>query len=310
MVEPVTATAAVEKPAPAPVAQEFDPAQEAIEVELPAELTPPEAEPEAEPTEKPEAEPPGAKEPAEAKAPQEPRKPAKGRVVPKEALDAERDKRKRATEAYKAAETQRQQYESELARIRAEQEIKKEGPPTKYDELPDLNTVAAKIKEEVQAVFEQRLNAAEAASLRRHVALSDYYFRRENEDYDDVLEKSGVAAAIKIDPATGRPPDPYLWNHIFRSMNPAETAYNYGKGKLSDKTEAEAEIRGEERGRREVTDKVIANASRPRGIAALPSSSASRTGLTRADIDRMSDAQKARLKSSRPDVWRWYLGGD
>ena len=230
-------------------------------------------------------------------------------VVDKGALDAEREKRKatqRELDDYKKIEGARERFDAERRRVAGETATK-EVVAVDYNDLPDMNAVATELRKQMDVQMGNRIGTMESDFLRAKVTMSEQFMRTQHEDYDEVLNESGVQAAIAF--VEGRPVDPFLWNLIFRSDNPGLTAYTYAKGKLHEGTEVAAESRGEERGRREVVEKIHGNADKPRGIANLTASSAQEGGLTRRDIDAMSDEKKAWLKKNRPDVWRFYLGG-
>jgi hypothetical protein len=164
----------------------------------------------------------------------------------------------------------------------------------------------------MQEDFGQQIGRVRMESITAKVTLSQEIMRSRLKDFDQVLGDAGVLEAVKIDAATGKAKDPFLWNLIYLSENPALTAYEYAKGKLEEGeevSEVEIEERGAQRGRKEIVTRVIDNASKPRGIATMPSSTAAEGGMTRRQIDAMTDEQKAWIKKNRSDVWTWYLAG-
>ena len=290
-------------PNPAPQVSPDPTEEERVKVELPAEMKSPADESAVAVEEAPPAE-----EVAVEAAPEvvEEKRP----LVDKGALDAEREKRKatqRELDDYKRIEGARGRYDEERRRL-TEEATRKTVTPVDYNELPDMNAVAEKLREQMETHMGNRIGVMESDFLRAKTVMSEEFMRSRHDDYDQVLQDSGVQAAIGLD-AQGRPVDPFLWNLIFRSDNPGLTAYTYAKGKLHEGTEVQAETRGEERGRKEVVEKIHGNAGKPRGIHSLPASSAGETGLTRRDIDNMSEDQKRWLKANRKDVWRFYLEG-
>jgi hypothetical protein len=303
----------------APETQVVDPDQEVLEVQLPADLlqdVPVEVPADAEtPTPGAEGSEPAATT-AEGAPPATETRPPDGEkrapMVPKAALDAERSRRKEYQRKFEESERLREEYHQEAARARREAEARRQPERPNYEDtnrFKSLNDIAADLEQRIEQRVRGELAARDAALVAEKVARTQTAFERDHKDYRDVLRRSGVLADIRPDAQSGRPRDPWLYQHIYQSEDPARTAYEYAQGRLAKEREADAEIRGEARGRRETVQQVVAAADRPRGIGALPGSTSARTGLTRPQIHAMTDDQKARLKKDRPDVWQWYLGG-
>lgn len=290
------------------------PQDDVLEVELPPELAQAvqEAPAETPAAEAVPAEEAGAPETVAAPIPapeEEPAKAAKRPMVPKAALDEERARRKEYQRRYEEAERARQAYLAEVARARAEAEARARAQVRPdYDQMASLRDVAEAIRQETLSEVQQELAKRDMLILRERVRRSQAEFERDHSDYRDVLQRSGVLDDIRPGP-TGEPKDPWLHRHIFLSDDPARTAYEYAQGRLATELKADAEVRGEARGRREMVRQLVRAAERPRGIGGLPGATTARTGITRSQIAGLSDAAKVRLKRERPDVWEWYLGG-
>jgi len=291
-----------ETPAPDDVLRVELPA-ELLEVEPPEETPPPEKVPPETTEEKPPVETPPAKGvPETPPAPPIPTD-GKGGLVPAEAGGL-----------YDAVEQARARFDAEQARLRGE--TKPEPPAAiNYNELEDQNAVMKAFGEVVARQIKEASQSARDETLRVKVHLSQELLRVQTAalkatglDFDAVIEQSGVLKDIVPD-KQGNVADPFLRMWVYGHENPAQAAYEYGKGRLSKKVQADAEVRGEKKGKQAIVEKVLSNANKPRGIAALPSSTPTTKGVTRAQIDGMSDAKKATLKKDHPDVWRWYLGG-
>lgn len=308
MTEPVTVTPEPATPAVTPTP---DPAEERLDVQIPPELLTPEvpagdAEPET-PAAAP-VEPPAVTTAATPAAPVTPpsiAQPGKGGL-------------------FEQVENARKEHEAALARTRTP--VKEEPEkPINYNDLEDLNAAFTAHDQRTQQRINKAVRGVQEQALTRIVTISQELARVQTShlkrlkpdgtvdlgnslDYDSVLERSGVLMAILPDPKTGQAPDPFLAQWVYSHVNPAQAAYEYGKGRLTEQVEATAELRGESRGKAAVVQQVVANASKPRSISSLPNSTAGQTGITRPQIDRMSDSQKARIKKEMPHVWRWYLG--
>lgn len=289
--------------------------EERFEVEFPPELGSPEV-----PAPSPEGAEPESKEP---EAPPEAPTPAAPRLVDQRALQEERARRKRATaerddyrQRYEALEVERRQHyqaeqarQAEESRRRAEAEFRALNP----DNAPNLASAFQQYDQITQRRIHEAREEVRRDALLSKLHLSERILRRElseggRDDYDEVLERSGVKDDVTLGPS-GQPRDPFLHRAIFGSPDPARTAYEYALGRLSSTRTAEAEARGEQRGRAEIIERVTGAAHRPRGIASLPGSAGPQTkpGYTVKDIAKMSLEQKGWIKKHRPDIWNRYL---
>ena len=57
---------------------------------------------------------------------------------------------------------------------------------------------------------------------------SERRMKRTVADYDEILERSGIQAAVALD-SDNRPADPLIWKRIYLTEDPAATAYKMGK---------------------------------------------------------------------------------
>jgi hypothetical protein len=177
------------------------------------------------------------------------------------------------------------------------------------DDEESLRSAAPKLGE----FLNQRFIDPTFVKLRQgQLRLSERLARRDYADYDKVLQESGVEDAISVD-ADGKPGDPAMWKKIIRdSEDPAEDAYQLGLAILKQKNGGTEKGSGaadddiddlndnsgdRAAGRREVTERVTKAASKFVGVRHLPAAPGRETKrlVTRADIDKMSDEEYARL---------------
>ena len=71
------------------------------------------------------------------------------------------------------------------------------------------------------------LPAGDLAVLHLKVMESERTVRAAIADYDNILERSGIKAAVQLD-SDGRPADPLIWKRIYLTEYPAATAYKMG----------------------------------------------------------------------------------
>lgn len=265
----------------------------------------------------------GPKEPAEEK------KPAGDGTPAKEVTDA--DKVKNLQHAIREERGKRRSVLAELEETRArlrlvdddrqrqQSEEAKAARAAKLDEAVDIKDALPHITEAVRADLDPFIASARRAGIKA----SERVTRLIHKDYDEVLQKSGVQAAITIDPATGKAPDPVMWNMlVLRSDDPAEDAYNLAldllekqgtarpdpEPKKAEETVVLDEKAGDRTdGRREVLETLSQNADRPRGIGSLPAAEGKVVRrLTSEAISQMSDAEYARLPAHIREA---YLAG-
>lgn len=191
----------------------------------------------------------------------------------------------------------------------------------KLDEAVDIKQALPHITEAVRADLDPYIASARRAGLKASERVS----RLIHEDYDKVLNESGVSAAVTINPATGKPPDPVMWRMlVLESDDPAEDAYQLaqdileqraaedpsGVKKVGDtKVDVVLDTTGGDRadGRREVLETISTNADRPRGIGSLPAAEGRVVRkLTPEAISKMPDEEYARLPQHIRDA---YLAG-
>jgi hypothetical protein len=296
--------------AEAPAAPTADaPVEERFEVEFPAELAAGPPDGDAEPSAPPSPEPTPV-----ATAPRP--------VPPAPAAPAPDARATRYRSVAEQAETARQRYADEHVRTQAAAEADRSrrarGQRPDFDKVKSLNEIADYVQHETAVALRLQREALRQEMIERTVTISERHLRALHEDYDAVLERSGVATAITMD-AQGRVADPALWRAIFESPDPAETAYAVASERLAGAGRAtpgaapsvervtEAERRGVERGRAEVVTQIHAVGRQPRGLRALPGSPTQKASYALTDIEGMSDDQKMHIKRTRPDIWRRFM---
>ena len=240
------------------------------------------------------------------------------------ALREERAKRRDILSKYDTERRLREDAEAQArnAEERARQEKERADRLAKIDEVDDLGKAVPLIRDEVAQEVEGRVRPVVDRALIISIRNSQNAAAGKHTDYFELLEKSGVEAAITIDPKTGRPADPDMYRLIFmQSDDPGEDAYRLARQILDRKegrkpeeslAEENVDVLDEKagdraQGRREVIDRLDKAAERPRSIGNLPSSGGSGpTKLTRRQIDNMSDAQRRNLPEH---VIEWWLSG-
>lgn len=271
----------------------------------------------------------GPKEPSEDKKPEGDGTPAKVTDADKAknlqyALREERDKRREERHKHRSVLAELEETRTRLRlvdeqRQREQSNEAKAARAAKLDEAVDIKEALPHITEAVRADLDPFIASARRAGIKASERVS----RLIHTDYDEVLQKSGVQAAITIDPATGKAPDPVMWNMlIIRSDDPAEDAYSLALDLLEKQgiarpdpapPQATETVVLEEKagdrtdGRREVLDTLSQNADRPRGIGSLPAAEGKVVRrLTSEAISQMSDAEYARLPAHIREA---YLAG-
>lgn len=236
------------------------------------------------------------------------RAPKGGKGDTKVALRSERVRRRSLLT--ELDETRRLLHDAE-ARLEAQEAAdQRKSRLDKLDEAADLKEALPLVTEEVSAAMAPVVERTRA----RFVLMSQKLAMKEHDDFEQVLEEAGVAEAIELVPTVVdgkkvmRPRDPVMWKKLFEdSDDPGEDAYALAAEILvargtrvaepDDKTEVLDEKSGDRAaGRREVLDTVRHNAERPLSIRHVPVSDArERRAYTKADIDKMTDAEYARL---------------
>jgi hypothetical protein len=223
-------------------------------------------------------------------------------------LETERALRRQAEEARAAADERARNEAARAARL------------AKIDEVNDLSEAVPLIREDVVLDVEGRVRPVMDRALALAVRNSQAVAASKHADFFDVLEASGVQAAITL--TDGKPGDPDIYRKIFaESLDPGEDAYRLAQQLLARQEGREPtrepddeaiatfdEPAGDRaQGRREILDQLDRTAQRPRGIGGLPSSGYSGPQkLTRRQIDAMSDQQRSRLPEH---VIEWWLSG-
>lgn len=208
---------------------------------------------------------------------------------------------------------------AEQDRVSKQSDEQREARNAKLDEVADIKEALPHITEAVRADLDPFIASARRAGINASERVS----RLIHPDYDEVLVKSGVQAAITIDPATGKSPDPVMWNMlILKSDDPAEDAYQLGLDLLDKQGTArpapkvpadpgavvlDTKAGDRSDGRREVLETIATNADRPRGIGSLPAAEGRVVHrLTSKSISEMPDEQYARLPTHIKEA---YLAG-
>lgn len=341
------AAAAQEKPTVRPA--EAEPADEIFEIEdipegVKLETGDEPAEAAVEETPEPE-EPKGkakaAKKPAAAKDKDEDRLPASTRE--------EREKRKKYAKLWEETEAEKEKLEAQLRAARGQQQVVSskltadqraalKEKANKAETMGDLLEVALEEIERREARLE---NVIREERFNRFLHVSEAMARGRHADYDAVLRAAGILDAVAVKD-NGQFTDPVIANMIYNSQDPSEKAYTMAYGKLekegrldevlgtkvtqnSDPGEdAEVEPETPKRGKsekasderragaREVIEAVSGNSSKPRGLTALKQATPPKRGVTRKDLDRMSEEDPnglATLFKAQPKLKEWWLGG-
>lgn len=194
--------------------------------------------------------------------------------------------------------------------------------------LQEVNAQISMLSEHVGQ--EQR-----AAILDERALWSEELARSRHEDYDAILEKSGIKADLAV--VNGAYVNPHLARKILFSPNPGEYAYQLASDKLDEAAEGTEllppgpgngqlaappvaatpaptpETEAERRGQARVLAAVTKGAERPKGIRALPSAGPPVT--TRLSIEYLDQLQETNpdayeaLCAKNPGVNEFHLGG-
>lgn len=339
-------TAAKEKPTVRPA--EAEPADEIFEIEdIPEGVkleTGDEPAAEAAVEETPETEEPvkgkvkAAKKPA---AKEEDRLPASTRE--------EREKRKKYTKLWEETEVEKEKLEAQLraargqqqmvsSKLTADQRAALKEKANKAETMGDLLEVALEEIERREARLEHVIREER---FNRFLHVSEAMARGRHANYDAILKAAGILDAVAVKD-NGQFTDPVMANMIYNSQDPSEKAYAMAYGRLEKEgrldevlgtkvtqgsdpdedveVEAETPKRGksekasDERraGAREVIEAVSGNSSKPRGLTALKQATPPKRGVTRKDLDHMSEEDPnglATLFKAQPKLKEWWLGG-
>ncbi len=318
---------------------------EGIDLATPGDEAKPAESEEAEP--EPEQEPePAAKLEKKPKA-KVPAKDKDERLSP--AAREERTKRKHYAKLWEETEAEKEKLEAEL-RARRSQPVtatmSKEyvgalkERANKAETMGDLLEITL---EEIQKRDIQWQSALNEERFNRHLYVSEALARKEYPAYDKVLKEAGITDAVKVGP-DGTFADPAVAKRIYTSDDPGGMAYRLAVGRLEkdgrldevigstqsskaqevevEEEETETPAAGKKKsaeraddrraGAREVIEKVGDHSSKPRGLSAVKPAAPPKRGLTRGDLDRMSDQDPDALKAlfkANPRLQDWWLGG-
>ena len=332
------------RPAEADAAEEIfelDAIPEGVEIEVAGD-----AKPEAKTVELVEDEPepkakakPATKKPPTAK--EEDRLPASTRE--------EREKRKKYAKLWEETEAEKEKLEAQLraargsqpvatTRLTVEQRAALKEKANKAETMGDLLEVALEEIERREARME---NVIREERFNRFLHVSEALARTRFTEYDKVLKAAGILDAVAVKD-NGQFVDPVIANMIYSSQDPGEKAYVMAYGKLEkegrldevinsgreaivedDEPEQEpepkakggkSETASDERraGAREVIEAVAGHSSKPRGLTALKNAAPPKKGVTRKDLDRLSDDDPnglATLFKAQPKLKEWWLSG-
>ena len=359
------ATTEIEKPAaPGALAEEEfeitlpkDDEERSIRLEEEPEAEPPKKEPAKEEAKAPEAK--KAEEPAKEPAKEAPKAEAKPEPTPedaakeREALLArareERGKRKEYARRYQDTLSELDRAREQLAKERAKPRDDGDKRAEAYwkqrvaelkveaDKADGMGTLVEMTLNEVWKEQERRdrvhAKRQEQFEYLTTVAIAQVQSRQRHPDYDEVLKKSGVQAAIQVG-EDGNWKDPVLGRAVYFTRDgelrtdPAERAYEVAEALLKGKKafdeelagddketakpepkaeakpeqkpeptpEVKAEAEAERRGAQRVIDKVEAAANRPVGIRGIrPAGTPGRGVITLKELDRLADENPAEL---------------
>ena len=261
----------------------------------------------------------------------------------------EREKRKKYAKLWEETELEKEKLEAQLraargqqpastAKLTAEQRAALKEKANKAETMGDLLEVALEEIERREARME---NVIREERFNRFLHVSEALARTRFTGYDKVLKAAGILDAVAVKD-NGQFMDPVIANMIYNSQDPGEKAYVMAYGKLEkegrldeilgttpereavvedDEPEPEPKAKGgksekesDERraGAREVIEAVSGHSSKPRGLTALKSAAPPKKGVTRGDLDRMSDEDPnglATLFKAQPRLKAWWLSG-
>jgi hypothetical protein len=203
--------------------------------------------------------------------------------------------------------TRAQLAEEERKRKALESDAASKARMDKLDEAGDIKEALPHIVEEVFGKVEPFV----VNQRKSIIEISQNYMRDRHTDYDDLLEKSGVAAGITLD-TNGRPSDPVMWRRIMLdSTDPGRDAYQLSRELLG--LEDDPAVKPNDKGgapkeaRREDQAPLRTESERPRGIGGLPASTGRELRrLSYEDIDKMNEVEYDKLPKH---VKEEYLAG-
>lgn len=285
---------------------------------------------------------PAAPAPAPAPAPASaaPAPAGKKTTVPVSALIGERQKRQRLAGDYQSLLRDYEALQAQ-ARLNATMggieftEAEKAEIKKRADEAASMGEVA----EIVIDVFQKKTTVAERqkafVTRKQELDRMEADFKGEHPDYDEMLERSGIAAAVAIDPATGRNRNPVIAKEIYSAANPIQRAYELAIGALEHqgKLEPIAEEPSAEPSapapapaggapaaaapapRPAPSVPAATPPERPRGVSALPRTGGGPARVSfhdRTVLDRLMETNfdaYQRLMEANPGLEMYHLGG-
>ncbi len=152
-----------------------------------------------------------------------------------------------------------------------------------FSEAEDMNEVLhTALKVSRNALHQERARLADQ-NLMDRVLGSQELERTIREDYDEVIERSGVEADL----ASGK--DQELYRKVFNNVLPARAAYFEGCARLDRQPAKPRPLSQHETG---------------------PSTPREQSGVSREQIDAMTDDQKSKLFRENPKAKDFWLGRD
>lgn len=167
------------------------------------------------------------------------------KTVPLAALQEERKRRQSLEKTIKASES-RQRELDELRRRSAAS-----AGPVSYDDVTDFPGLGKK--------FEEQLKGTDTYT---RSVVSQELARMKFDDYDDVVNQSGVMTDISTDPV--------LAEYLASQPMPAFAAYEIGVGRLGPQRLEEIRAKGRQEGAKMVVQRLIKNADAPVTLANAP----------------------------------------
>lgn len=253
----------------------------------------------------------------------------------------EREKRKKYTKLWEETEVEKEKLEAQLraargqqqmgsSKLTADQRAALKEKANKAETMGDLLEVALEEIERREARLE---NVIREERFNRFLHVSEAMARGRHANYDAILKAAGILDAVAVKD-NGQFTDPVMANMIYNSQDPSEKAYAMAYGRLEkegrldevlgtrvtqgsdpdEDVEVKSEKASDERraGAREVIEAVSGNSSKPRGLTALKQATPPKRGVTRKDLDRMSEEDPnglATLFKAQPKLKEWWLGG-
>ncbi len=259
----------------------------------------------------------------------------------------ERAKRKMYAKLWEDTQADKEKLEAQLRAARGQQPVasklsdeQRAALKEKANKAETMGDLLEITLEEIERREIRMENAIKEERFNRFLHVSEAIARGRFANYDLVLKEAGILDAVAVKD-NGQFTDPAIANKIYNSGDPGEMAYKMACGKLEkegrldevlgtkvtpeidvdEEPEPEPKAKGsksekasDERraGAREVIEAVSGNSSKPRGLTALKQATPPKRGVTRKDLDHMSEEDPnglATLFKSQPKLKEWWLGG-